>query len=77
MTYTPEQRRRKLEELVRQDTDASELEREFFAEQEKFNRLVDRLPGFLRKRLFGYPTLLWLYHQRVVTLMCEEMRFPE
>ena len=77
MIYTTEQRRAKLAELIAWDTDARNMEREFWEEKKKYNRFVDRLPLFLRNRLYGYPTMCYLYHQRVITLMLEHFRFPE
>ena len=77
MEYTPEQRREKLAGLIAWDTDARNLEREFWEEKKKYEQFVDRLPAFLRKRLYGYPTMCYLYHQRVITLLLENLRFPE
>ena len=77
MTYTPEQRRAKLADLIAWDADAHNLEQEFRAEKRKYERFVDRLPLFLRNRLYGYPTMCYLYHQRVITLLLEQLRYPE
>ena len=77
MTYTPEQRREKLNEMILLDADAHNFEREFWEEKKKYDRFVNRLPLFLRNLLFGYPTMCYLYHQRVITLLLENLRFPE
>ena len=76
MTYTPEERMKKLARIMAADPDCRLLEQEYWAEQEKFQRFVDRLPGFLRERLYGYPTLCYHYHQRIIALACENLRFP-
>ena len=77
MTYTPEQRREILNELIARDDDLHRLEQEFWKEKKKYERIVDRLPQFLRNRLYGYPTMCYLYHQQVISLMLEHLRFPE
>lgn len=77
MTYTPEQRRKKLCGLIAQDRDCAKLEKEYWTEHEKFARFTDKLPRWIRERLLGYPTLCYDYHQRIITLLCEELRFPE
>ena len=77
MTYTPEQRRAILHELIARDGELHRLETEFWQEKEKYQRLADRLPRFLRDRLYGYPTMCYLYHQQVISFLLENLRFPE
>ena len=77
MTYTPEERRKKIAALVAQDPDCVKLEKQNWAEHEKFARFTDKLPKWVRQRLWGYPTLGYEYHNRVVAFLVENLRFPE
>ena len=77
MKMNPEERREKLKELLKQDKDGVALEAEYMAARSQFERIVFRFPKFLRNKLCAFPTLGHLYHQRIITLMAEQMRFPE
>lgn len=77
MKYTPEERRRKINVLIHQDRDCFHMDNEFWTEKEEFEKFVDKLPGFVRDRRNGYPTMCYMYHQRIMTLVCDQMRFPE
>ena len=77
MKMNPEERREKLKELLEQDKDCMALEAEYLAARGQFERIVFRFPKFLRDKLCAFPMLGHLYHQRIITLMTEQMRFPE
>lgn len=77
MQYLSDKHRALLNRIIAGDEAASRMEQEFWAAKKQYDRLVDRLPGFLRKKLYGYPTMCYLYHQRVITLLCEKLPIPE
>ncbi|MBR2048865.1 MAG: hypothetical protein IJ960_09760 [Oscillospiraceae bacterium] len=65
----------KLYELMRQDRDCMALEAEYLAARVQFEKIVFRLPKFLRDKLCAFPTLGHLYHQRIIALLMEQIQF--
>lgn len=77
MRYTPEERRIKLNELISGDPDASAFYLEYLERKELCERFADKLPRFIRDKIYGYPAMCHIYHQQILSLVCERMMFPD
>ena len=77
MQYTAAQRRTALLKMAQEDPELFALLAENEAARGQFTRFVDKLPWFMRKRLWGYPGILYFLHSRMLAFVCTHMRFPE
>lgn len=50
---------------------------EYEPAKERFTKLVDRLPKRLRNLLWSYPGMGYLMHGKMLTLICEHMKFAD
>ena len=77
MKLTPMQRRQRIADLMNADTDCSTLLAEYKDAQNQFIGLTDRLPKKRREFLWKFPGAGYFLHHRIISLICEHMRFPD
>lgn len=77
MKLTPIQRRQRLLELMEADPDCRRLLADYRAAQRRFTTMTDRLPRVLREWLWALPGTGYYLHHRILTLVCEQMRFGD
>lgn len=77
MKLTPIQRRERISALVREDDECRKLFDEYTSAKERFIRFTDRLPRPVRELLWRYPGTGYFLHHRILTIVCENMRFED
>ena len=77
MKLTPDQRRRRLYDLMDQNPDFLRIKASYTPAKAWFDRFTARLPRKLRNRLREYPGMFYFLHQRVIDTVCQYMRFPD
>lgn len=77
MKLTPQQRRNRIMELARKDEEYRHMMEEYGPAKTRFEKFVDKLPLPVRNLLWSYPGMGYLLHGRILTLVCEHMRFPD
>lgn len=77
MKYTTEERRRKMLAILEADEDYQKMKLESNMAMANFERFVNHMPRKLRNLLWAYPGLLYFMHHRTLTLLSEQMRFPD
>ena len=63
--------------MMAADEEYQKMQAEYEKEKRWFERFTERLPRRLRNRLWGYPGMFYLMHHRMLTRICEEMRFSD
>ena len=77
MKFTPFQRRQRIMEMAKRDRECGLLLAEYESANRRFAEITDRLPAGLRRFLWKLPGTGYYLHHRMLTLICENMRFPE
>ena len=77
MKLTSIRRRQRLAELMESDPDGRRLLADYWAAEREINRIADRLPEKARTFLWKLPGTGYFLHHRVLTLVCEHMRFAD
>ena len=77
MKLTPEQRRSKIYELAESNEEYRKIMQELTSAKKAFELYTDPLPEDLRNLLWSYPGMGYFMHHRLLTMICETMRFPE
>ena len=77
MKLTPQQRRERIMELARADAEFQKMFRDYEPAKERFEKLVDKFPLPLRNLLWSYPGMGYFLHGRMLTIICEHMKFED
>lgn len=77
MRLTASERRQRILQISKSDPDGSKLWAEYENANRRFSAIADRLPAKLREFLWLLPGAGYFLHHRILTLVCENMRFPE
>lgn len=77
MLLTPQQRRKRLDELIRQDPDCRTLLTEYHAANQAFTKATDRKPRKTQELLWSLPGAGYFLHHRILALVCKHMRFED
>lgn len=77
MQYTPEERRKKLNEILEADPDYRTLLEDFEKAKARFEKYTGSQPRNIGKFLWSFPGNAYFLHQRAMELILREMRFPE
>lgn len=75
MKLTPMQRRERILYLARTDTEYCQFHSEAHSAELHFSKFTDCLPKALRISLWNYPGSLYFMHHRLLTLICQNMKF--
>ena len=77
MELNPLDRRFKIYQLMEADTEFC-LIKEVCAEAEAvFTGVTERFPEDIRNTLWNYPGMGYLLHSRMLTIICEHMKFED
>ena len=77
MKMTPEQRRKRIYELVEADSECRRIYSEFEPARTRFTKLTNFLPKRTRNLLWSFPGLGYFLHHRMLTLICRNMKFSD
>lgn len=75
MKLTPLERRARIYSMAEADPDYTKMKAEYEPAKTWFEKVVGRLPKKLRNRLFTYPGMGYFMHHRMLTIICENMKF--
>ena len=75
MKLTPLERRQRIHAIAEADPDYIQMNAEYEPARIWFEKVVTRLPNGLRNRLFTYPSMGYFMHHRMLTIICENMKF--
>jgi len=71
------ERRSRLEKLAQLDSDYCTASQECEKQKAWFTKITDKLPRKWRQRFWAYPGMQYFVFTRMLTLACENMRFPD
>jgi len=74
---TPQQRRNRIQELVRRDEEYQKMLREYEPARDEFEKMVEQFPLPVRNILWSYPGMGYFLYHRMLTLVSEQMRFED
>lgn len=77
MKYTTEERRRRISAILEADEDYQKMKLEYEMAMASFERFANHMPHKLRNLLWACPGMLYFMHHRTLTLVSEQMRFPD
>ena len=77
MKLTPDQRRKRIYELMEQNEEFRRIRAELDPAEARFRKFTDRLPKWLRNRLREYPGMQYFMYQRILDAVCRTMKFPD
>ena len=77
MKMTPEQRRKRIYELAEADSEYRKIYAEFEPAKDRFTKLTNLLPKRTRNLLWSYPGLGYFLHHRMLTVICQYMKFSD
>ena len=77
MNMTPEQRRERIYEMAKSDSECCKMYEEFAQAKARFTKLTDLLPKRTRNLLWSYPGMGYFLHHRILTLICLHMKFSD
>lgn len=77
MKLTPDERRQRIYEMAQKDREYCGIQAEYEPGKAWFEKNVDRLPKKLRSRLWTYPGMGYFLHHRMLTLICQNMKFAD
>lgn len=76
MEYTLEERKKRIWEMIEEDPECQAIVKHMELDRFVHEMLTDRLPVEEGRELWAYPTAIYLYHGRVLELLCRELRLP-
>ena len=77
MKLTPDQRRKRIHEIMDRNPEFIRLKDAFDRDKRWFDAFTARLPRRLRNRLRSYPGMMYFLYCRVIDTVCRDMRFPD
>lgn len=77
MKLTPAQRRERLLKMAAADPEILKMKKELDAGRAWFEKATARMPARLRSRWWNFPGMALILHQRMLTLICENMQFSD
>ena len=75
MSLTPNERRQRIDQLAQADAEYRKMRSEYDLAKQRFTKLTDHLPRKLRNLLWSCPGMFYLMHHRMLTLICQNMKF--
>ena len=75
MKRTPDERRWHIYKLAEQDEKYRTIKKEYDAGKVWFEKVTNKLPRKLSNKLWVYPGMGYFMHHRMLTLICENMKF--
>ena len=75
MKLTPHQRRERLLRMADCDPETSRMKEEYEKGRAWFEKATRWMPPALRSKWWNFPGMGYLIHSRMLTLICENMRF--
>ena len=77
MDTTALDRRRRIYELMDQDPEIQKMMVEYKQGRKWFERATRWMPPGLHSKWWNFPGMGYFIYHRVLTLVCENMRFPD
>ena len=77
MSLTPEERRERIYEMTKRDPEFQKMYKDYAPGKEWFIKTTDKLPKELSNKLWQYPGMGYFIHHRMLTLICEHMKFED
>lgn len=77
MNMTPLQRRERIQQIAGADEEFRKMKASWEQAREAFDTFTDTLPASQRNLLQEYPGMGYLLYHRLLTVVCQHMRFPE
>ena len=75
MKLTPTERRERILRLAEADAEYCQIHSEANSAEIHFSKLTDCLSDELRIFLWNYPGSLYFMHHRILSLICQNMKF--
>lgn len=75
MKLAPTERRERILMLAEEDAEYCQIHSKATSAEICFTELTDSLPEKLRTFMWNYPGSLYFMHHRILTLICQNMKF--
>ena len=77
MKLTPAQRRERIRRMADSDPEIRKMKKEYEAGRAWFEKVTKWLPPRLHSKLWNFPGMAHFIHHRLLTLICENMKFND
>lgn len=77
MKLTPAQRRERIRQMIRSDPQIQEMSKDYEAGRTWFEKATKWMPPRLHSKWWTFPGMAHFIYHRVLTLISENMRFPD
>ena len=77
MKLMPAQRRERIRQLAAEDPEIQKMKEDYDAGRTWFEKTTAWMPPRLHSRWWTFPGMAHLIHHRMLTLICENMRFRD
>ena len=77
MKLTPDQRRKRIYEMMAENQDFVRMQEAYTPAKAWFDKFTAWLPSPLRNRLREYPGMMYFMHSRTIDIICKQMKFQD
>ena len=77
MNLTPRQRRERIRQIADADPEIRKMRKEYEQGRAWFEKATKWMPPGLHSKWWNFPGMWHLIHHRMITLICENMKFQD